>query len=430
MPAEFTNEPFTDFSQPGNKKLFQAALAEVQKGLGQEFPLILGGEEVRVGKTFNSANPAQEDQIIGSFQASSPKEVDQAINAAAEAFPAWSAQTVERRADLLFKTAAILRDRKHEFSARMVLEVGKSWAEADGDTAEAIDFCEFYAREALRYGSEQPLTPIATEKNELRYLPLGVGAVIPPWNFPLAIMAGMTAAAAVTGNTVVLKPSSDAPAVAYHFMKVLEEAGVPPGVVNYLTGSGGVVGDYLVDSPQIRFVAFTGSKEVGLRINERAARHQKGQIWIKRVVAEMGGKDFIIVDETADPEAAAQGIVSSAFGYQGQKCSACSRAIVHRDIYDDVVRRVVEKARTLGVGDTQDFKNTVGPVINQGAQKKILDYIQIGKDEGKLLLGAEKTPGKGYFIQPTIVGDVKPNARIAQEEIFGPVLAVIPAGQL
>lgn len=428
MSAEFKNEPFTDFNQTENRKQFQAALDKVEKDLGLESPLILGGKEVRVGKTFHSTNPAQKEQVIGSFQASSPKEVDQAIQAATEAFPAWASQRVERRAELLFKTAAILRKRKHEFSARMVLEVGKSWAEADGDTAEAIDFCEFYAREALRYGSKQPLTPIATEKNELRYIPLGVGAVIPPWNFPLAIMAGMTVAAAVTGNTVVLKPSSDAPAVAYHFMKVLEEAGLPPGVVNYLTGSGGVVGDHLVDSPLIRFVAFTGSKEVGLRINERAARHQAGQIWIKRVVAEMGGKDFIIVDETADVEAAAQGIVSSAFGYQGQKCSACSRAILHRDVYEEVVKRVVEKTRALGIGDTRNFQNTVGPVINQGAQKKILEYIQIGKGEGKLLLGGEEGPGNGYFIQPTIVGDVKPDARIAQEEIFGPVLAMIPAG--
>jgi len=427
MAGEFKNEPLTDFSKPENRKLFEAALARAQGELGREHPLVIGGEKIRVGRTFESLNPSKPSQVIGRFQAATSREAGQAIEMAERAFDSWKRETPQRRAELLFKTAALLRERKMEFSAWLVLEVGKSWIEADADTAETIDFCEFYGRDALRYASDQPLTRIAAEKNELRYIPLGVGAVISPWNFPLAIMAGMTVAAAVTGNTVVLKPSSDAPAVASRFIQTLEEAGMPPGVVNFLTGSGSSVGDYLVDHPKIRFVVFTGSKAVGLRINERAAQPRPGQIWIKRVVAEMGGKDFIIVDETADREAAAAGIVASAFGFQGQKCSACSRAIIHQAVYEDVLRRVVEKTRALKVGPTSSPENTVGPVINAGAEKKILEYVQTGEREGKLVAGGEKAPGEGYFIRPTVIADVKPDARIAQEEIFGPVLAVLPA---
>jgi 1-pyrroline-5-carboxylate dehydrogenase len=427
MTAEFKNEPLTDFSLPQNRKAFEAALEKVEGELGLEYPLILGGERIKVGRTFDSINPAKPSQIIGKFQSATTREADLAIAAAERAFETWKRETPARRADLLFRTAAILRERKHEFSARMVLEVGKSWAEADGDTAEAIDFLEFYGREALRYAAEQPLTRIPGEKNELRYIPLGVGLAVPPWNFPLAIMAGMTTAAVVTGNTVILKPSSDAPAIAYRFFLVLEEAGMPPGVVNYLTGSGGAIGDFLVESPRIRFVSFTGSKEVGLRINEKAAQPRPGQIWIKRVVAEMGGKDFILVDETADVDAAATGIVAAAFGYQGQKCSACSRAIVHRKVYDPLLQKVVEKTRALRVGATSAAGVQVGPVINAGAEKKILQYIETGKKEGRLVAGGEKAPGEGYFVQPTVFADVKPDSRIAREEIFGPVLAILPA---
>ena len=427
MTAEFKNEPLTDFSLPQNRKAFEAALEKVAGELGLEHPLILGGERVKVGRTFDSINPAKPSQIIGKFQSATTREADLAIAAAERAFETWKRETPARRADLLFRTAAILREQKHEFSARMVLEVGKSWAEADGDTAEAIDFLEFYGREALRYAAEQPLTRIPGEKNELRYIPLGVGLAVPPWNFPLAIMAGMTTAAVVTGNTVILKPSSDAPAIAYRFFLPLEEGGMPPGLVNYLTGSGGAIGDFLVESPRIRFVSFTGSKEVGLRINEKAAQPRSGQIWIKRVVAEMGGKDFILVDETADVDAAATGIVAAAFGYQGQKCSACSRAIVHRKVYDPLLQKVVEKTRALTVGATTAAGVQVGPVINAGAEKKILQYIETGKKEGRLVAGGEKAPGEGYFIQPTVFADVKPDSRIAREEIFGPVLAILPA---
>ena len=427
MAAEFKNEPLTDFSRPENREAFQAALERAQKDLGREHLLLIGGERIRSGKTFDSINPSNPSQVVGRFQAATIREAGKAVEAAEERYDSWRREPPARRAEVLFRTAGILRERKHDFSAWMVLETGKSWIEADADTAEAVDFCEFYAREALRYAAEQPLTRIPAERNELRYLALGAGLVLPPWNFPLAIMAGMTVAAAVTGNTVILKPSSDAPAIASRFVDALEEAGMPPGVVNFLPGRGGEIGDFLVEHPRTRFIAFTGSKEVGLRINELASKPRGGQIWIKRVVAEMGGKDFILVDETADLERAAAGIVSSAFGFQGQKCSACSRAILVRPVYDEVLRRVVEKTRALSVGSVLSPEVQVGPVINAGAERKILEFIETGKREGRLMCGGDKPVGEGYFIRPTVFADVKPGARIAQEEIFGPVLSVIPA---
>jgi 1-pyrroline-5-carboxylate dehydrogenase len=313
-------------------------------------------------------------------------------------------------------------------SATMVHEVGKSWPEADGDTAEAIDFCEFYAREMLRYGGRQPLTPYPGEHNDYKYIPLGVGVVIPPWNFPCAIAMGMTAATLVTGNTAILKPSSDSPLIAWKIFEIFEEAGVPPGVLNFLTGPGGAIGDALVEHPRVRFVAFTGSMEVGIGISEKAARVQKGQIWLKRAILEMGGKDFTIVDEGADLEAAVNGVYLGAFGFQGQKCSACSRAIVHRSLYDEFVERLAAKTKPTTIGPTEKKENFLGPVVSARAEKTILSYIEAGKKEGRLVAGGGKRPGPGYFIEPTVFADVKPDARIAQEEIFGPVLAVIPAG--
>ena len=310
----------------------------------------------------------------------------------------------------------------------MIHEVGKSWAEADGDTAEAIDFCEFYAHEMLRYAEPHPLTQIEGEENALEYIPLGVGAVIPPWNFPLAIMAGMTAAAIVTGNTVVLKPSSDAPAIAYKFFELLEEAGLPGGVVNFMTGSGAEVGDVIVDHPKTRFIAFTGSKEIGLRINERAAKTNQGQLWIKRVMAEMGGKDAIIVADDADLDDAALGVVQSAFGFQGQKCSACSRAIVDTRVYDSLLEKIVERTEKIKVGDPTDPSTTMSAVVNEKAFKTINDYIERGKSEGgRVVAGGGSDGEQGFFIEPTVIADVKAGDTIEQEEIFGPVLAVIKA---
>ena len=329
---------------------------------------------------------------------------------------------------MLLRAAAIMRRRKHEFSATMVHEIGKTWVEADADTAEAIDFMEFYAREAYRYGGEQPITKIESEENALVYIPLGVGAVIPPWNFPLAIMAGMTSAAIVTGNAVVLKPSSDAPWIAHRFVALLEEAGMPAGVLNFVSGSGGEVGDPLVQHPRIRFISFTGSKEVGLHINEEAAKPRKGQIWIKRVVAEMGGKDAIIIDrETRNLDEAATAAVASAFGFQGQKCSACSRLIVDAAVYDKFVPMVVEKTKALRMGSPEKSDAQIGPVVSESAMRKIKEYIDKGSREGRLVAGGQLHLENGYFIEPTVIADVDPNATIAQEEIFGPVLAILKA---
>ncbi len=429
-PYPFQNEPLTDFRNPAEAKRFEAALSDVGSRLGRSYPLIIGGERVESRESFASINPARKDQVVGRFAKGTPEDAERAISAAWAAFESWRDVPATERASLLFRCAAAMRRRKHEMSAWMVYEVGKPWAEADADTAEAIDFCEFYGREALRLAADQPLTRIPDERNELHYIPIGAGVVVPPWNFPLAIMVGMTAGAVVTGNTVVLKPSSDAPAIAHAFLSILEEAGMPPGVVNLMTGAGAAVGDTLVDHPKTRFVAFTGSKEVGLRINERAAKRQPGQIWIKRVIAEMGGKDAIVVADDADLEAAAAGIVASAFGFSGQKCSACSRAIVDEKVYDALLEKIVTKTRAISVGDPANAATAMGPVINAAAQKKILDYVGVGKGEGRLLVGGEAGPAEGCFVQPTVIADVPPRARIAQEEIFGPVLAVIKAKDL
>ena len=429
MASEFRNEPLTDFSKEENAQAMLAAIQKVREQLGREYPLVIGGERIATGNFIDSHNPANRTQLVGRFNKATKELANQAVEAAAEAFRTWQRVPAAERAALLFRVAEIMRERKHELSAWMIHEVAKTWPEADGDTAEAIDFCEFYAREMLRYGGEQPLVHIPGEQGELHYIPLGVGAVIPPWNFPCAIMAGMTVASVVTGNTVVLKPSSDAPTIAFKFFEMLEEAGMPPGVVNFMTGSGAEVGDVIVDHPKTRYIAFTGSKEVGLRINERAAKVHEGQIWIKRVVAEMGGKDAIIVADDADLNEAATGVVQSAFGFQGQKCSACSRAIVDTRVYDSLLDKIVDKTAKLKLDDPTDPSTTVSAVINQKAFKTINSYIEKGKSEGgRVLIGGGSDGERGYFIEPTVIADVKPGATIEQEEIFGPVLAVIKAG--
>jgi 1-pyrroline-5-carboxylate dehydrogenase len=359
--------------------------------------------------------------------AASKEQAAEAIEAAARAFDSWRHRSLEDRASFIFKAAQLLRERRFEYDALLVYEVGKSWPEADGDIAEAIDFLEYYAREALRYAQPQPIVPMEGEQNELVYIPLGVGAVIPPWNFAGAIMIGMTAAAIVCGNTVVLKPSSDAAVVAAWFVDLLHEIGVPPGVVNFIPGSGSEIGDLIVSHPEIRFISFTGSKEVGLRINELAAKPQKGQKWIKRVVAEMGGKDSIIVSADADLDAAVEGVAVSAFGFQGQKCSACSRAIVEAGVYDEFVEKLARRVATITLGDPRDPANFMGPVVNESALQSITKYIERGRSEGRLIAGGKRADAAGYFIEPTVIADVAPNATIAQEEIFGPVLAVIKA---
>src|SRR5436189_1316023 len=428
MPTEFRNEPLTDFTKEENAQAMRSALEKVKGQLGTEYPLVMGGERFTTDGKLDSFNPANRTQLVGKFNKATKELAARAVEAAHNAFQTWKNTPAQERAELVFRTAAILRKRKHEFSAWMVYEVAKTWPEADGDTAEAIDFLEFYAREILRYSTKQPLVELKGEDNKLDYIPLGVGAVIPPWNFPCAIMAGMTAAAIVTGNTVVLKPSSDAPTIAYKFFELLEEAGLPAGVVNFMTGSGAEVGDVVVDHPKTRFIAFTGSKEVGLRINERAAKVHDGQVWIKRVVAEMGGKDAIIVDSDADVDGAATGVVQSAFGFQGQKCSACSRAIIDARVYDPMIEKISERAAKIKLGDSSDANTTMSAVINEKAFKSINGYIEKGKAEGgRVIVGGGSDGEQGFFVEPTVIADVKPGSTIEQEEIFGPVLAVIKA---
>src|SRR5262249_37582314 len=429
MLPPFHNEPFVDFTNERNAASMREAISVAESRLGTEYPLIIGGKRYTTGDMLASLNPSNFDEVVGLVHKASIDHADKAIAAATEAFQEWKNVAPDLRARCLLKTAAILRRRKAELTALIVLEVGKSWAEADADVAETIDFAEFYAREMLRYSREQPLTPMPGEHNEVFYIPLGVGVVIPPWNFPLAITAGMTLASIVCGNTVVLKPSSDSPVIASKFVEVLEEASVPPGVVNYVPGSGGRIGDYLVGNPRTRFVAFTGSKEVGLHINELASKTAEGQIWIKRVVAEMGGKDTIVVDETADLDAAVDGVVASAFGYSGQKCSACSGVVVVDSVYDKIVERVSDRASKLKVGSVKDVSNFTGPVSSKSAYESINNYIKIGRGEGKLLAGGGPMAEdqRGWFIKPTVIGEVDPMARISQEEIFGPVLAAFRA---
>lgn len=423
----FRNEPLTDFHNERNSERMRRTLELVEKQLGREYPLRIGAEKIVTDEKLKSYNPWKKGQVVGVFQKAPPELAVRAVEQANAAFHAWSRTPAEKRASYLLKIAERLRRRKMELSAWMVYEVGKSWAEADADTAEAIDFAEFYAREMLRIGGPQPLVKIPKEKNELRYIPLGVGIVIPPWNFPLAIMAGMTLASIVAGNTVVLKPSSDAPTVAAKFFELLDEVRLPAAVANFVTGSGAAIGDELVSHPKTRYVAFTGSKEVGLRINELASRVAPGQIWIKRVIAEMGGKDSIIVDSDTNLDEAAAGVVTSAFGYQGQKCSACSRAIVVDKVYEEFTNKLVAKSRELRMGATADPTVNFGPVINERAMESVRRYIETGKREGRLLLGGRVHAEQGYFVEPTVIADVDPKARLSQEEIFGPVLSVIRA---
>jgi 1-pyrroline-5-carboxylate dehydrogenase len=424
----FRNEPLTDFSKPENKKAMEQALAKVKSELGREYPLLIDGEEIRTGETTASVNPSHPDQVIGRFQKGTPEHAHRAIEAAHRAFDPWKRVPAAQRAECLFRAADILRKRRFEISAWMIYEVGKTWPEADADIAEAIDFCEFYGREMIRLSGPQPVHQVPGEKNVFVYIPLGAGAVIPPWNFPSAIPCGMTVAALVAGNTVVLKPSGDSAAIAWQLVQALYEAGIPKSALHFLTGPGSSTGEALIADPKTRFIAFTGSKEVGLRISELAGKAPKGQIWIKRTVLEMGGKDAIIVDDEADIDAAVDGVTVSAFGYQGQKCSACSRAIVTEKVYKEFVDKLTGRVQSIKVGPSEDPGNYMGPVINAKALKSMEEYIEIGKKEGgKLVAGGKRAPGDGYFLEPTVIVDVKPDDRIAQEEIFGPVLAVIPA---
>lgn len=424
---EFRNEPYADFSQPSTFAAMQEAQEFVRSQLGREYPLLIAGRRIQTGRQLVSGNPARPDEIVGLHHKATAELARQAVETAHQNFASWSATPAHQRAHLLLRAAQILRQRKFEMNAWLVFEAGKTWPEAEAETCEAIDFCEYYARQMLRFAGPQPVVQIPGEKDEMVYLALGAGVIIPPWNFPLAILCGMTTAALVTGNTVVIKPSSETPTIAAKFAEVLLEAGFPETCFCLLPGSGSEVGDLLVTHPKTRFISFTGSRDVGLRINQLAACPQPGQIWIKRVTAEMGGKDAIIVDQEADLEAAVMGVVQSAFGYQGQKCSACSRAIVDQAIYDSFLTRLQEQVAALTVGPPDQPQYFMGPVISEAAKKSILNYIAIGQKEGRLICGGQALDREGYFIQPTVFADVDRNARIFREEIFGPVLAVTRA---
>jgi 1-pyrroline-5-carboxylate dehydrogenase len=426
--SPFTNESIRTFADHADAASLGAALERAREKLGAAYPVVIDGKRRDTDATIDSRNPARPHEIIGRVGSASLEQALEAVEAAAWRFETWKLVPARDRAQVLFRAAALVRERRDDFNALLVLEVGKPWVEADADTAEAIDFLEFYGREAIRYATAPPLVPLAGEENTLTYIPLGVGIVIPPWNFAFAIMAGMTAAALVAGNTVVLKPSSDSPVIAAVFVDLLHEAGLPPGVVNFVPGSGRTIGDPLVAHPKTRFIAFTGSKEVGLHINELAAKTQPKQIWIKRVIAEMGGKDSIVVAADADLDAAADGIVAAAFGFSGQKCSACSRAIVERSVAAEIEKKILERVARLRLADPIDPGVSMGPVINGGAMETILAFVaRAVADGGRVIAGGKRAAGEGYFLEPTVVADVMPEATIAQEEIFGPVLALIEA---
>jgi 1-pyrroline-5-carboxylate dehydrogenase len=419
---KFQNEPLMDLSLPANRKGMEQALAQVRSKLGSTYPLVIDGKYVRSHKNFTSINPSRPQEVVGIVQNADRKMADRALTAATRAFPSWGRTPVSQRAGILMAMAKLLRSRKWEFCAWLVFEVGKNWAEADADVAEAIDFLEYYAQLALIPSPE--LSSVPGERNEYRYLPLGPVVVIPPWNFPLAILVGMTTAALVAGNTVVLKPSSQSPVIAAKFVELALEAGLPAGVMSFLTGAGADIGDYLVGDSRTRMIAFTGSKSVGLHINALAAQAPPGQKWVKRVIAEMGGKNAVIVDASADLESAAQGAVASAFGYQGQKCSACSRLYVHTAVYEDFVELFLEKVKKIRQGPSDDYENFMGPVISENAKKTIQKYIAIGKKEGRSLNPSVLPKGEGFFLPPTVFDRLPEQSRLFQEEIFGPVLAI------
>ncbi|SDX06673.1 delta-1-pyrroline-5-carboxylate dehydrogenase [Marininema mesophilum] len=423
----YKNDDWTDFTVSENHQDMKESLANFESELGREYPLIIGGERIFTEDKLVSINPYRKDQVVGKVSKADQELAEKAIQNAYKAFDSWRKWPAHMRADILFKSAAIIRRRRHEFSATMVFESGKNWFEADADTSEAVDFLEYYGRQMLELDQGKTVISRQDEKNRYFYQSMGVGFIVPPWNFPFAIMVGTTVSALVTGNTVVLKPSEKTPVVAARFIEVLEEAGLPEGVLQFVPGDPKVIGDYIVDHPLIRFINFTGSRATGTRIYERAAKVHPGQKWFKRVVAEMGGKDTILVDRDADLDLAARSIVTSSFGFSGQKCSACSRAVLHQDIYDEVLQRVIALTKELKVGNPADPDMDMGPVIDDIQFNRIREYIAIGKEEGELVLGGETDDSQGFMIQPTIIAGVKPDARIMLEEVFGPLLAVAKA---
>jgi RHH-type proline utilization regulon transcriptional repressor/proline dehydrogenase/delta 1-pyrroline-5-carboxylate dehydrogenase len=432
IPPEDTyeNASLVNFVYKENQEQMRVALHQVRAQFGKKYPLIIDAEKIWTGKTIASINPSSPEEIVGHMTEAGIPEAERAVEAARVAFEKWSRTPFEERARLLERAAAIMERRRYELSALEVFEVGKPWAEADGDIREAMDFCLFYAQQMRLIGRPRLTQHIPGEESYLHYWPRGVALVVAPWNFPMAILCGMTSAALVTGNTVIIKPAEQSAVVGARLMEIFEEAGVPPGVLNFLPGKGSVIGAHLVDHKDVDLIAFTGSREVGLKIWESAGQTRPGQRQLKHVVCEMGGKNAIIIDSDADLDEAIVDSVYSAFGYQGQKCSALSRLIVLEDNYRRVMRRLLSAAASLRVGNPEEPGITVGPVIDKTAYERIQDYIGIGKSEATLAFQRRDVPPQGYFIPPTIFVDVTPEMRIAREEIFGPVLSVIKARDL
>ena len=422
----FINEPAADFTRSEVRAAFSAALDEVRAKLGRTYPLLIGGREVRTSDTLASVNPARPAQVIGLVCQAGREEIDQAVAVARTAVPSWRDTSPHDRAAYLFRAADLARKRICNLAAWQIVEVGKQWDQAHADVTEAIDFLEYYGREMLRLAGPHRMGRAPGEVNQYFYQPKGLAAVIAPWNFPLAISCGMCSAAVVTGNCVLYKPAGVSAVVGYTLAELFRDAGLPRGVFNYIPGRGELIGDYLVEHPEISLIAFTGSMEVGLRIVEKAAKVHPGQVNIKKVIAELGGKNAIIVDDDADLDEAVLQVLSSAFAYQGQKCSACSRVIVVQPIYDKFVRRLVEAAGSLKIGPAEDPATFLGPVIDENAQRRVREYIDIAKREGRVLVHRDG-PGDGFYAPLAIVADIRPEHRLAQEEIFGPVLAVMKA---
>lgn len=423
----FTNHPMADFSQEITRNGFISGLNSWKRGLEHPYPLVINGENVFTSDRLESINPAEPDQIIGHVCQASVKHVDMALLAAKEARPQWNSSSFEDRAQILFKAAEITRDSIFELASLQVLETGKQWAEAYGDVCEAIDFLEYYGREAIRLGTPRRMGDCQGELNHMIYQGRGIAAVIAPWNFPLAISCGMTAAALVTGNPVLYKPAGPASVCGFKLQEIFHKAGLPPGVLNFIPGRGAVIGDYLVEHQEISLIAFTGSMEIGLRILNRASVVQPGQKQIKQVIAEMGGKNAIIVDDDADLDEAVRHVVSSAFGYQGQKCSACSRLIIMEPIYEKFKERLIQATGSLQLGPAEDPANTIGPVIDRRAQNTINDYLKIAEKEGHIVYSSATPDSNGFYVPITIVEDVDLHAQLAQEEIFGPLLTLFKA---
>jgi len=423
----FVTEPYSDFTDPAAIRAYRDALDGVAPSLGTEAPVVIGDQRIMTSATITSVNPARPDEVVGVAASADAAMAVQALEAAWDAYPAWSATPAAERAEIVHRIGDVIAAHKLELAAWMTYEAGKNYAESEADVAEAIDFCRYYAHQSVELAKPVPVYGYPGESNESYIIPMGAGVVIPPWNFPVAILVGMAVGPVAAGNTVVVKPASNTPILGFRFMEMVAEAGVPPGVINYVPGPGDAIGDILVDHPRTRFVNFTGSKEVGLRIAQRSSVVHDGQRWLKRAFLEMGGKDAIVVDETADLDAAAAGVVRSAFGFQGQKCSACSRLIAVDAVHDEVLDRVVHLTEALEMGSPVD-NVAMGPVISAAQHRSVLDEIERGRSEGRLVAGGERVDiDGGYYIRPTVFADVAPSARLAQHEIFGPVLSVLRA---